>query len=64
MDYDIFEEPTYQTYFLSVKGFQPVIKESDIKLCKNLKLSKEFKELEDRYQKNTKKLNKEYNIYP
>ena len=37
MDYDIFEEPKYQSYDLSVNGIIPEIKSSDIKLYKNLK---------------------------
>ena len=48
---------------LSIKDTHPEIKASDIKLCKNLKLEKEFKELDKKYLKkseNKKKLIKKY----
>lgn len=63
MDYDLFKEPRYQSYLLSVKDIYPEIKESDIKLYKNLKLEKEFKDLDKKYliwRTNLKKEHKKY----
>ena len=60
MDYDIFEEPTYQSYELSVKGTTPEIKPSDIKLYKNLNLQPGFKKLETNYLKRSNNSKKNY----
>ena len=63
MDYDIFEEPLYQSYELSIKGVHPEIKSSDIKLYKNLKLEKKFKDLDTKYLKRSNNSKKEYIKY-
>lgn len=63
MDYDIFEEPKYQSYELSIKGVHPEIKGSDIKLYKNLKLEKKFKELDTKYLERSNDSKKDYKKY-
>ena len=63
MDYDIFEEPKYQSYELTIKGVHPEIKGSDIKLYKNLKLEKKFKELDTKYLERSNDSKKDYKKY-
>ena len=63
MDYDIFKEPKYQTYELSIKGIHLQIKPTDIKLYKNLKLEPEFKKLDTKYLKRANDSKKDYAKY-
>lgn len=63
MDYNIFEEPRYQSYMLSTRDVKPEVKASDIKLYKNLKLEKEFKELDKKYLQRRLDSNAKYSKY-
>ena len=63
MDYYIFAKPKYQSFKLSIDGIRREIKSSDIKIYKNLKLEKKFKELDTKYLKRANDSKKEYTKY-